>query len=516
MARRRSKVVSFPDFAALQGMPTRAYIRESSKRQAEVDRYGPDTQRAGIREFCDRWGLFQPDKEYFDTRSGRRVEGRDALQAALTEADEYKVLLVYVTSRSFRNREDAVIWKRKLRAAGVVLVFVQQGIISGDPRHKLIEGFNEIVDEQYSDTQGMLIAGGLRQKFEKGGVNGVPSLGYKRFHGDDGDPRNGGLIIDERGKSTVRAVVDRYLTGQHSTASIAVDLGRVRDEHGNPMYTTRVGRPVTKGSVEEILRNRTYTGVSVWRPGTPEEEIRPGTHEPIISTDEWREIEAIRERRTTRRGRRPTSRAYALSPVAKCFHCRGSFAGDTGGRLGKRRMRHTVSVACENRRSFQADTLEAQMSELLGERLKLPSDWRQTALDSLSAPRPVPPSQLERRRLEKALGNAKELFTWGDLERGAYLRQRDEIQRELSALDAADVPAAANLDRAAELLNNLGQLWLHTGVSGARRRELIDEVFSEILIDEDGIRRLVPREEYLPLIAVADVSWGGNGRGDWI
>ncbi len=221
-------------------------------------------------------------------------------------------------------------------------------------------------------TQGMFIASGLRQKFEKGGVNGVPPLGYGRYHGVPGDPKNGSLIINDQGRRTVRAIVELYLSGQQSAASIAMRLNVHLDEHGQPLHRTRLGLPLTKGSVEEVLRNRVYTGITVWQPGTPEEEIRPGSHEPIITQDEWDAIERIRARRTTRRGRRPVGRVYPLSGPARCFECSASFAGDTGGRRGKRRLRHAVSVSCVNRRSFDMEELESQMAQLLTNRFRLP------------------------------------------------------------------------------------------------------------------------------------------------
>ena len=377
MSRRPTKRRPVLDFEGLRGLRIREYIRESSPRQAKADRYGPAVQRSGIRQFREHWGLGEPEREYFDTHTGRRLAGRSELQAAIVDAEarEYDVLLCYHTSRSFRNRHESAISKTRLRAAGVTLVFVQQGMISGDPRNKVIEGVYEILDENYSDTMSMFIGGGLRQKFERGGVNGVPALGYARYHGDDGDPRNGSLIIDARGRATVRAIVDLYLTGQFSVAGIVQRLGQERDSAGNRFHTTRLGEPLIKGSVEEILRNRTYVGLTVWRPGTDEEEVREGNHEPIISAAEWEAIEEIRRRRTTRRGRRPTSRSYPLSRPARCFRCRASFAGDTGGRRGKRRLRHSVSVRCENRRSFDMDALEVQFGRVLTERLHLPNDW---------------------------------------------------------------------------------------------------------------------------------------------
>ena len=519
MTRRPSRSSTPVDFESLCTMRVRSYVRESSPRQAEADRYGPDLQRKGISAFCDRWAIPHPQKEYFDAFTGRSVDRRYGLKQALEEAKEYDALLIFHSSRSFRNRYDAAIWKMKFRQAGVLLVFTEQGIISGDRRYKAVEGINELMDELYSDTQGMFISRGLRQKFEKGGVNGVPPLGYRRYHDLPGDPKNGSLIIDEQGRRTVRAIVELYLSGQQSAASIVMRLNATLDEHGQPLYRTRLGLPLTKGSVEEVLRNRVYTGVTVWRPGTPDEEIRPGSHEPIITQDEWEAIERIRARRTTRRGRRPAGRVYPLSGPARCFECRASFAGDTGGRRGKRRLRHAVSVSCVNRRSFDMEELESQMAQLLTNRFCLPQDWSRGYLSAVARPPETDSTdgEAKRQRLEQARENLKNLFIWGDIGEAQYRRRREEIDRQIAALTQTKSPAILmDARRAATLLQDIGALWSHPGVAPERQKEFIDEVFEEIQFDQHGIRVVLPRTEYKPLVALAEVARGGNGRGDWI
>ena len=519
MTRRPSRSTTPVDFESLRTMRVRSYVRESSPRQAEADRYGPDLQRSGISAFCDRWATPHPQKEYFDAVTGRSVDRRYSLQQALEEAKEYDALLIFHSSRSFRNRHDAAIWKTKFRQAGVLLVFTEQGIISGDRRYKVVEGINELMDELYSDTQGMFISRGLRQKFENGGVNGVPPLGYRRYHGLPGDPQNGSLIIDEQGRRTVRAIVELYLSGRQSAASIAMRLNADLDEDGQPLQRTRLGQPLTKGSVEEVLRNRVYTGVTVWQPGTPDEESRPGSHEPIITLDEWKAIERIRAWRTTRRGRRPVGRVYPLSGPARCFDCGASFAGDTGGRRGKRRLRHAVSVSCANRRSFAAEEVESQMAQLLTNRFGLPQDWQGVYLRA-AARTPETDStdgEAERRRLERARENLGNLFVWGDIGEAQYRRQREEIDRQIAAVAPTKTPVIlTDARRAARLLQDIGALWSHPGVAPERRKELIDEVFEEIQLDRHGIRAVLPRTEYRPLVALTEVRRGGNGRGDWI
>ena len=332
-------------------------MRESTARQAGRDHYGPDIQRAGIRTFCERYDLSQPGVEYFDAASGRSIEKLGAFQQALADADEYDVLLVFHSSWSFRNRHDATVFKRRFGHAGLAIVFTDQQLISGNPETKLQEGFHELIDEQRSDEQGRFSSGGLRQKFERGGVNGRPPLGYRRFHGEPGDARNGSLVVDERGKRTVRAIVELYLTGRHSMAEVAVMLNAQADDDGDLLHRSRLGRPLTKGAIEEILRNRTYTGVTVWRAGRPEEETRAGAHDAITPEEEWQQIEALRKSRTTRVGRRPRARAYPLSRLTRCQECGASFAGDTGGRRGSRRLRHSASVRCGSKRRTRLTSL---------------------------------------------------------------------------------------------------------------------------------------------------------------
>ena len=153
MARRKSRRRLAPDLSDLRSARSRSYVRESTERQAGPDHYGPDLQRAGIRDYCERNGLQQPEHEYFDAASGRSMDRRTQLQRAIADgiAGEYEVLLVFHSSRSFRNSTDAKVAKRQLNEAGVTLIFTSQNLISGDPHRKVEEGLFELMDELRSD-----------------------------------------------------------------------------------------------------------------------------------------------------------------------------------------------------------------------------------------------------------------------------------------------------------------------------------------------------------------------------
>ena len=100
--------------------------------------------------------------------------------------DQFDVLLVYHTSRFARNRADAIRCKAELRKLGKIVVFVSQGIISGNDDDFLNEGINEVLDEHYSRNLSRWVADGLRVKHENGIANGVPPLGYRSEKLDNG------------------------------------------------------------------------------------------------------------------------------------------------------------------------------------------------------------------------------------------------------------------------------------------------------------------------------------------
>ena len=444
MTRRPSRLRVKLDFAGvLVGQVLASYMRESTEGQAAADRYGPDAQRSGIRRFLAEFDLPYPGLEYFDKASGRSTEGRLELQRALTDAQAglFTVLLIFHSSRAFRNRHEAAIWKERFRHAGVTIIFVEQRLISGNPGDTMAEAVYELLDEHQSEVQGMMIASGLRSKFEKGLHNGTAPLGFRRFHGDVGDARNGELLVDDSEAATVRTLAEQYCTGRFSFASLATWANTQTDAHGQPLFRTKRGRPFSKGAVEELMRNPIYRGQVAYHPGTPEQEQRPGRHEALITAEQWETICAIRQRHTRRvGGGGGVRRTYPLSGPTVCQQCRCKYTGDTSGK-GRRRMRHAPGVDCTARQSFAAPTLEAQFATLLSEAFKLPRGWRQKiAAAVIAAPAEPSNTAAERERLEGALGNLAKLFTWGDVEEADYRRQRAQLERALVELQPSAQP----------------------------------------------------------------------------
>ena len=520
MTRRKSRQPKVVEFADLKGLRIRAYMRESTARQAEADRFGPDTQQAGILAFSAEFDLDQPERWYFDKVTGRHVAGRAEIQRALEEAEEYDVLLFFHTTRSFRNREDAAIWKQKFRAAGVILVFTQQRIISGDPKTKSIEFIHEFIDEQRSDEQEMFVRANLRQKWARGLVNGSTPLGLQRTYGAPGDPLRGRLVVEPRGRATVRAIWDLWLTGKHSHAGIATRLNAERDADGQPLHRSKRGGPLTPSGVRQILSTQSYTGVTVWHPGTPEEEVGASTHEAIVTPEEFDRGQQISRERAFKPGRAPTKgRVYPFSGPAHCLYCGRTYVGDAGGKSGYLRMRHAFGE-CQGPITIALSRLDRQMGELLATRFVLPSEWRDDVLRLVATPAPTAdPSLLGRRdEIQRAMRKHAQIYQWTNMSETDFHAEQRQLERALLDIDRAlqvHQPACGfDPVHAGDLLENFGELWSHPGVSLQSKKEFIEEAFDEILFDELGIRALTPTEPFRPLVAVAEV--GGFGAGDRI
>ena len=134
----------------------------------------------------------------------------------------FDVLLVYHTSRFARNRADAIRYKQELRGLGKTVVFVSQGIISGNDNDFLNEGINEVLDEHYSRNLSRWIEDGLRMKHEAGAANGKPPLGYRSEKLDSGKRER--KVPDPETMPVLVELLRSYATGKHSYYSLATHL----------------------------------------------------------------------------------------------------------------------------------------------------------------------------------------------------------------------------------------------------------------------------------------------------
>ena len=159
-----------------------------------------------------------------------------------------------------------------------------------------------------STPSGMV--GITRTKHERGGHNGSDPFGYRTVRDEAGRIVQPHLLeVEQEEAEVIRLIFDEYGREQHrSHGALASDL--------NARGVTRRGRSWNEKSVADILRRAPfYLGNAVYRRG---EDIRPGTHDPIVTLEQAHATErvAVRRRRPGRYGTR--GRTYLLQRLAYC------------------------------------------------------------------------------------------------------------------------------------------------------------------------------------------------------
>ena len=160
-----------------------AYARYSSAGQRDVS---IEQQLADIRAFAKREG-FTLVHEYADhARSGfKNASARASFQTMLKAAESgaYDTIIAWKVDRFGRNREDAAIYKGKLRKFGVKVVYAMEPIPEGSAG-VLLEGMLEATAEWYSRQLSENVTRGMTDNANRCLYNGTKILGYRR--GPDG------------------------------------------------------------------------------------------------------------------------------------------------------------------------------------------------------------------------------------------------------------------------------------------------------------------------------------------
>ncbi|MCH8191316.1 MAG: recombinase family protein [Chloroflexi bacterium] len=488
-------------FEDLKGLRAEGYIRESSLDQR--DGFGPDIQRHSIERFAESYGLVLGGRWYAEFLSGRQVRKRREFQQFIDDArvDAYDVLLVDHTSRFGRNQEECIRYKGELQRLGKTIVFVSQGIISGSDRDFLAERINETLDEAYSRNLSRYVAAGLAEKAEHGLHVGPSPLGYKS---DLVAGKRERKVIDPETMPALLMALREYAGGQSSFREAA--------DHLNAQgFRTRKGSLFTGYNLRDILANCFYDGKIVHHEGLPDEGVIDGCHEvPTEVRELWRRCQDIKRHRAVTAVGHPRAerRSYPFSRVLRCHRCGSPYHGEATYYRGVATLRLTHERRAQGRncktqgRSRTVASLSQEFNERVLTNLHLDGGWKAMIVSALQREGTRDDDGAERARLQRALENLRKQHVWGDLSDEEYRRERTAVERQLKIVTADNRPTELpNLERAAQLLSDLPSLWSHPGVTDEQRETVVQEVFSQIIIDGKALVAVEPKPAYIPLFA---------------
>lgn len=353
-----------------------AYCRVSTDRDDQANSF--ESQQRYFKEYIGR----QPDWELYQVYADEGITGtstkkRAAFNRMIADAHQgkFQLILTKEVSRFSRNILDTISYTRELKALGVGVVFMNDGISTLEPDAELrLSIMGSIAQEESRKTSARVKWGQTRQ-MERGVVFGRSLLGY--------DVRNGSLTINPEGAEVVRLIFYKYGVEKKGTTVIARELREAgcRTHSGNVKWAP--------GHIVKILKNEKYVGDLVqkktitpdylshakkYNHGEEELVVIRDHHEPIIDRKLWDAVQRELKKRN-RNGELGAghSNRYVFSGKIKCGECGASFVSRKkickDGSLYRRWSCYTATSEGLKRRDAQGNVTGCDVGRLLREEL---------------------------------------------------------------------------------------------------------------------------------------------------
>jgi site-specific DNA recombinase len=388
------------------------YARFSSEKQNTLS---IDQQIRKCREQATREGLrILEDHVYTDEAISGATDDRVGLQRLLAAAQQkprpFDVILVDDTSRISRDLSHSLEILKRVKFAGIRIVFVSQGFDTSAAQTQTLVTVHGLVDSLYLEELGKKTFRGVEQNALNGLHTGGRVFGYRGVpiesateRDNYGRPKIRGvrLAVDPDQAPTIRRIFERYAAG-HSMKRIAIDLNR--DAILSPQPREGRSQSWAQSSVRHILLNERYRGLVAW--GKTKKERSPETgkriyrrkpeqqwrrreipEQRIVSDELWTRTHArlkfVQENYGVREGKRRGRAAaspYLFTGLLECSECGGSITIVSGRCRGRLDSRYGCSMhaqrgnaVCDNGLLIRRLDLERQILEGLQARVLHPA-----------------------------------------------------------------------------------------------------------------------------------------------
>ena len=263
------------------------YARVSSNTMEQLDSL--KAQISGLTKFISGHNNWKLVDIHIDIASAKKDSSRPAFHQMIEECKARLTDIVVVKSISRLGRDtvevlDAI---NTLRESQVRIIFKQEELDTLTVGSSLLISTIEACTQAENETRSANIKWGIKQRAKNG------SLGFyrRKSYGYDKD-KNGDLVINEEQAEVVRLIFDLYLGGK----SI---LGIVKELKERSIKSPTGKDSWPKRSVEEMLSNEKYIGVSVVNVGGEEDQIyKLNNSHPVIISKEM--FDAVQEEKLKR------------------------------------------------------------------------------------------------------------------------------------------------------------------------------------------------------------------------
>ena len=261
--------------------------------------------------------------------SGTSTKKRAQFNRMINDArmGKFKLIITKEVSRFSRNILDTISFTRELKALGVGVLFLNDGISTLEPDAELrLSIMGSIAQEESRKTSSRVKWGQTRQ-MERGVVFGTSMLGY--------DVKEGHLTVNTDGAEVIRLIFHKYGVEKKGTTVIARELREAgyKTYRGNTNWSNSHIVKILKNEkyVGDLVQKKTYTPdylthAKKYNHGEEELVCLTDHHEPIVSRELWNIVQAELQKRN-RNGALGAghSNRYIFSGKIKCGECGASF-----------------------------------------------------------------------------------------------------------------------------------------------------------------------------------------------
>lgn len=284
------------------------YARVSTEHEAQLsalenqlDWYKP------ILEARPEWTL---KAQYIDEGiTGTSAEKRPQFLRMIEDAKDHNfdMIITREVSRFARNTVDTLQYTRMLKEYGVEVFFLNDNIKTFDGDGELRLTIMATLAQDESRKTSIRVKAGQQTSMNNGVFYGNGNiLGYTRYEWKEGDKKHVEMRIDPEQAKTVRMIYDMYLGGMGVT--------KIQYELEAAGRLTSTGKKKWHASyIAKLLKNSFYCGIITYhKEFTPDylkqKKIKnmgeieltqvKGTHEPIVTEEEYFKVLEITEQRS--------------------------------------------------------------------------------------------------------------------------------------------------------------------------------------------------------------------------
>lgn len=308
------------------------YCRVSTGKEDQVNSF--EAQQRYFKSYIENkpdWILYNiyADEGITGTCTKNRTQFNKMIQDA--QRGFFQIIITKEVSRFSRNILDTIRYTRELKAMGVNVLFLNDGINTFDPDSELRLSIMASIAQEESRKTSQRVVWGQTRQMERGIVFGRSMLGY--------DVSDGIIKINPEGAALVRLIYQKYVDEQMSAGEIAA-------------YLTSKGYPTFTGNKEwnpsvivKILRNEKYVGDLIQKKTytsdylTHEKKINKGEvpfiklenhHEPIVSRQMWNAAQdKLHNNSRHTRDSKDRTGSHLFSGKIRCGICGGAFVSRT-------------------------------------------------------------------------------------------------------------------------------------------------------------------------------------------